>query len=84
MKFTGSMRRALRVLDAGEARYSNFTGRGATDPDGNELGRSVYWQAADQLEREGLATITTAGAGGIVALTDLGREWLRKDEAAAR
>lgn len=54
---TAAMLRALEVLELGPARYTNYTARGAMDPDDNELGRGVYWQSADQLAAAGLAVI---------------------------
>lgn len=72
VKVTPAMQRALDVLAAGDAHYSNLTA--ASVPTGNAaaLGRAVYWQAADKLHALGFVTIT----GERVALTDAGRTWL--------
>lgn len=77
VRVTPSMVRGLEVLALGPARYSNLTARGATDPDGAELGRCIYWQAADRLELAGLARIAHLGAGETLVLaTPAGLEHL--------
>ena len=67
---TDARKRALRVLLDHEAsghlvRISNQT---------SVPGQCVYWQSADWLIREGLATMPGGGWGDTLTLTDAGRE----------
>jgi hypothetical protein len=71
-KLTAPRRVALWVLAEGPARYSNATTR---DPDN----RTVYWQSADWLIANGLATMhspTGTHDHQVVTITDAGREAL--------